>query len=248
LVYGVIRPTPIVAHLQKSNVATPPAFTSASIHENKSGALGVQILYENDGLSATNYTLVGLLAEAYNVQETEIEGPEWMKSARYNVTARVDSSAVEQLRNLDLNQRRMMLQALLTDAFQIVAHREDRSARVYGFLVADGGPKLRTSKEAFPPPMGTLLVRGAGNISGSDAPVSELVDYFSKQLNRPLVDQTGLSGRYDFNLEWAPDAVTGIPGPSLLTALEQQLGLKLAEHTASVQFLVIDNVAKPSEN
>ena len=78
--------------------------------------------------------------------------------------------------------------------------------------------------------------------------LSELVDYFSRELNHPLLDQTGLGGRYDFTLEWAPEATPGIPGPSLLTALEQQLGLKLAEGTASVEFLVIDNVAKPSEN
>lgn len=60
-------------------------FTSVSFHENKSGKLGVTILYENDGFSATNYTLLGLLAEAYDVQENEIDGPEWMKSVRYDV-------------------------------------------------------------------------------------------------------------------------------------------------------------------
>jgi uncharacterized protein (TIGR03435 family) len=72
--------------------------------------------------------------------------------------------------------------------------------------------------------MGTLFVRGAGHLSGNDVPLSELVDYFARQLDRPLVDETDLAGQYDFTLRWTPDAPSGSPGPSLSSALEQQLG------------------------
>jgi len=171
-----------------------------------------------------------------------------MKSVRYDVTAGVDSSAVAALKSLNINQRKMMLQMFLADLFHLVTHRENRNVPVYAFLVADGGPKCRAARETSSSSMGTLSIRGAGNISGSNAPLSELVDYFSKQLNYPLLDHTGLEARYDFTLEWAPDAILGIPGPSLLTALERQLGLKLAERTAPIEFLVIDNDAKLSEN
>jgi uncharacterized protein (TIGR03435 family) len=74
------------------------------------------------------------------------------------------------------------------------------------------------------------------------------VDYFSKQLNRPLLDESGLAGRYDFTLQWTPDSPSGAPGPSLSSALEQQLGLKLDARIAPVEFLVIDNVEKLAEN
>jgi bla regulator protein blaR1 len=248
LVYGATRSTPTISLVQTSNVAALPTFKSVSIHENKSGNVGVRILYENDGFSATNYTLLGLLAEAYDVQENEIAAPEWMKVVRYDVTARVDSSAVAALQSLSMNQRKAMLQVILTDAFHLVSHFENRNVPVYVFLVADDGPKFHVSRTARASSMGTLTIRGAGNISGSDVPISELVGYFSLGLNRPLLDQTGLAGRYDFTLEWTADTAPGTPGSSLLTALEEQLGLKLAESTAPVEFLVIDNVAKPSEN
>ena len=132
-----------------------------------------------------------------------------MKSVRYDVTARVDSSAVSALQSLNINQRKTMLQMLFADVFHLVTHRENRNVPVYTFLVADGGPKFRVARETSSSSMGTLSIRGAGNISGSDAPLWELVDYFSRELNHPLLDQTGLGGRYDFTLEWAPEATPG---------------------------------------
>jgi bla regulator protein BlaR1 len=248
LVFGVLHPAKTHAQSQLSNTSSLPAFTSISFFENKSGKVGVTILYENDGFTATNYTLMGLVSEAFGVQEAEIDGPDWMKSERYDVTAKVDSSAVEGLRKLNIDQRRLMLQPLLTGIFHLVVHHETRNAPVYAFVVADNGPRLRDAKQGTPSSMGTMTIRGAGNLSGDHVPLSELVDYFAKQFSRPLLDETGLAGRYDFTLQWVPDASSGVPCPSLLTALEQQLGLKLEERSASVEFLVIDNVAKPLEN
>jgi uncharacterized protein (TIGR03435 family) len=240
----VLLPTKTLALSQTSNNSSLPRFTSISFHANKSGKAGVTILYENDGFSATNYTLLGLVSEAYGVQEAEISGPDWMKSERCDLTARVDSSAVEELRKLNIDQRRLMLQPLLSDILHLVVHRETRNASVYAFVVADNGHRLHDTKPGSPSPMGTLSIRGAGHLSGDHVPLSELVDYFAKQLNRPLLDETGLAGRYDFTLHWTPDSASGSPGPSLSSALEEQLGLKLEERIAPVEFIVIDSVEK----
>jgi len=248
LVFGLLHPSKTHAQSQASNTSSLPVFTTISFYEDKSGKPGVRIFYENDGFSATNYTLLGLVSEAYGVQEAEVSGPDWMKSERYDVTAKVDSSAVEELRKLNIDQRRLMLQPLLTDVFHLAVHHETRNAPVYAFVVADNGPRLHDTKPGSPSSMGTLFIRGAGHLSGDHVPLSELVDYLAKQLNHPLVDDTGLVGRYDFTLQWTPDSPTGSPGPSLSNALEQQLGLKLEERIARVEFLVIDNLEKVSEN
>jgi bla regulator protein blaR1 len=248
LAFGLLHPSKTHAQSQASNTSSLPVFTSISFYEDKSGKPGVGIFYENDGFSATNYTLLGLVSEAYGVQEAEISGPDWMKSERYDLTAKVDSSAVGELRKLNIDQRRLMLQPLLRDIFHLAVHRETRNAPVYAFVVADNGSRLHDTKSGTPSSMGTLSIRGAGHLSGDHVPLSELVDYFSKQLNRPLLDESGLAGRYDFTLQWTPDSPSGAPGPSLSSALEQQLGLKLDARIAPVEFLVIDNVEKLSEN
>jgi uncharacterized protein (TIGR03435 family) len=119
---------------------------------------------------------------------------------------------------------------------------------VYAFVVADNGPRLHDTEPGSPSSMGTLFIRGGGHLSGDHVPLSELVDYFAKQLDRPLLDETGLAGRYDFTLQWRPDSPSGAPGRSLSNALEQQLGLKLEARIAPVEFLVIDSVEKVSEH
>jgi uncharacterized protein (TIGR03435 family) len=171
-----------------------------------------------------------------------------------------------------------MLQALLVDRFKLTLHRETRDLPVFALVIAKNGPKLQESKpgDTFPNgvkvPGGPLSPRsirfGPGQLAGHGIPVASLVDLLSQRLGRTVVDKTGLKGIYDFTLQWMPDQgppampmgpedgkpATDNPappessGPSLFTAIQEQLGLKLESTKAPVDVLVIDHIERPSEN
>jgi uncharacterized protein (TIGR03435 family) len=128
---------------------------------------------------------------------------------------------------------------------------------VYALTVGKNGPKLTGSDAASPIP--NLIPRGPGNLPARNATMEEFAGVMQSHLDRPVFDQTGLKGRFDFQLQWTPDETTrfapldGPPGgaetlPDLFTAIQQQLGLKLESTRAQVDVLVIDRVEKPSEN
>ena len=250
LVFGVLHATQTRAQSQTSNTSLLPVFKSVSVEQDKSGKPGETILYENDGISAANFRLLGLVSEAYRVQESQIQGPDWLKSERYDVEAKVDGSVAGETRTFNIDLGRLMLRPLLADHFYLVVHRETRVVPVYALIVADTGSQLRESPPGSSSPgrMRTLSIQGKGRLAGNDVPLSGLVDYFARQLDRPVLDETGLTGQYDFTLQWTPDAPSGSLVPSLSTALDQQLGLKLEQRVSPVEFLVIDNVNKPSQN
>lgn len=247
LVFGALSVSQTSAQSQSSNTSPLPVFKSVSVEQDRSGKPGGTILYQKDGITATNFPLLELVSEAYRVQEAQIQGPDWLKSERYDVEAKVDGGSAAEL-NIALG--RLMLRPLLADHFQLALHRETRVVPVYALVVADTGPQLRESPPGSSSPgrMRTLSIQGKGRLAGSDVPLSGLVDYFARQLDRPLLDETGLTGQYDFTLQWTPDSPSGSPGPSLSAALDQQLGLRLEQRVSRVEFLVIDNVNEPSEN
>lgn len=156
-----------------------------------------------------------------------------------------------------------MLRKLLIDRFKITFHREEKEFAIYALTVAKNGPKLMeaapvTSPEG-PPPLVFTIYPDRARLPGRSATMAELATVFQRAaLDRPVVDKTGLSGRYDFDLEWTPDETqfgggvpTGnpeAPKPDLFTALQQQLGLKLEATRGPVAALVIDQVERPSAN
>jgi uncharacterized protein (TIGR03435 family) len=137
-----------------------------------------------------------------------------------------------------------MLQNLLADRFQLKLHRESKDAPIYALVVAKNGPKL---KESAPGAQGSIGM-SQGNLSARGVPVAALADQLSGpvfQLGRPVIDRTGISGIYDFTLDWASDD----SAPSVFTALQEQLGLKLEAQKGSVEVLVVDSMErKPSAN
>ena len=153
-----------------------------------------------------------------------------------------------------------MLQTLLADRFHLVAHRETREESIYQLVVAKGGPKLKEADGSQNPSERV----GRGTITGTAAQISQLVKPLSQQLGRNIVDRTGLTGRYDFTLQWTlePGQLRGpgdpppplnptLPDPegtNIFTALQEQLGLKLESGKGTVDFLVIDRAEPPSEN
>ena len=212
---------------------------------------------------AVNVTLKELVAIAYNITcasknscpERISGGPGWIDSARFVVVAKASQPA--QASSLTQGgQLRQRLQALLADRFKLVVRRETKEMPVYHLVVARNGPKF---KEYVGDAPGGVRGRGNGQIIGESASLYGLVGNLTGIVGRPVVDRTGLTGRYDFKLEWVPEvggggekaqgaSVSDLSGPSIFAALQEQLGLKLEPHKGPVEMIVIEGAEKPSEN
>lgn len=253
----------------------------SSIKRNKSGPGIVSIYFPQDGFTARNVTLQMLIRSAYDVEENQISGgPKWFDRDSFNVQAKVDGSVIDEWRKLTENQRRAeqqpMLQALLAERFKLVLHRETKELAVYGLTIAKKGPKLPEAKPGDTYPGGltgldgqgapNLLRVGRGVIIGQAVSIGSFVHALTTELDRPVLDKTGLKGIYDFKLEWAPESQGTIwsragsesgteappllesSGPSIFAAIQEQLGLKLESQKGPVEILVIDHIERPSEN
>jgi uncharacterized protein (TIGR03435 family) len=153
---------------------------------------------------------------------------------------------------------RPMVQALLADRFKLATHRETREGRVYELTIAKGGPKLRDTDPEY---HSHDLNGESGDLTGHGASMYQLIRSLSRQVGRPIIDKTRLEGSYDFTLSYTPearDAIFGQPtfpetapdpgAPSIFTALQEQLGLKLEAARGRVDILVIDHAERPDEN
>lgn len=258
--------------------AAPLTFEVASIKPSSEDGRRISIqIQPGGGLRATGATLKTLLTIAYDVRDFQISGgPGWINSDRYDITAKSERSTAsetapsdprkmtdEQMKTTQ-EQMRQKLQALLADRFQLALHHETKEQPVYALVVGKSGSKLQEAKEAE----GSRSLRmGRGQLTGTAAPLQMLASALSNQLGRPVIDRTGLTGKFDFKLEWTPDpgqsggTFGGTPppgvdappppdpnGPSVFTAVQEQLGLRLESQKGPVDVLVIDRVEKPSEN
>jgi uncharacterized protein (TIGR03435 family) len=169
----------------------------------------------------------------------------------FNIEARANPSIDQQMHNLASDagrkQKEEMVQALLADRFHLVVHTETRELPIYTLVVAKGGPRLGAIQEN-----GSSVNTRNGRIEVQMRnSVAVLADELSKVAGRDVVDKTAITGRYDLKLQWTPDdgaAPAAGSGPSLYTALEEQLGLKLEPAKGPVQVLVVDHVEMPSAN
>jgi uncharacterized protein (TIGR03435 family) len=223
-----------------------------------------------DGFRLEGQTLRGMISNAYSVQSSVkglIQGgPAWMLSDAFDVQVKVDAATTERWSKLPQQpvdeERRAVLRELLAERFQLKVHRELRERPAFVLTVAKGGPKLGsplTEKDlqAGVPPS-RINFFGPGHWEGHFALLSNLSRSLVGQpeIGRPVVDKTGLTGQYDFTLRWTPvdtgsAAAPADPSeqwPSLFTALEEQLGLKLTPQKEPIEVIVVDSVEKPSEN
>jgi uncharacterized protein (TIGR03435 family) len=249
-------------------IAAPPAFEVTTVKQNKSGGSGSHSSFQNGRFTASNILLKNLIQySAYGIPEPRIfGGPKWLDSERFDIEAKMDSSVADQLRTLSRDQRKLqtqeMFQQLLADRFKLTIHWETRDLPIYALVVAKNGPNLHESKE---PEGGSLTSAGTGQFTVQGVSLADmarsLTQELSKELGRVVIDKTGISGRYDVTLKWTPDTGeaalndgtdgTAPPpdsGPSIFTAIQEQLGLKLESAKDPVQVLVIDHVEMPSEN
>ena len=203
-----------------------------------------------------NSTVRRLIQAAYMIKDFQIAGgPEWMNSDLYDISAKPETS-------VPWEQMAEMVKSLLADRFQLVIRKENKEMPVYALVIAKNGPKLKAADEAAPKVI--RVRRGLLTAPMGDMPM--IAGLLSGFLGRSVINKTGLTGAYDVKLEWVPDEYQvamfarmqvpdgfGAPapdwhGPSLFTALEEQLGLKLESQKGPVEMFMIERIERPSAN
>jgi uncharacterized protein (TIGR03435 family) len=205
-----------------------------------------------DGYRAVNVTAPSLIQYAYVLTlPDQISGlPGWAADARFDIEAKMDEQTVAEFRKLSpeqqQEQRQLMMQTVLADRFKLKVHRETNNHPIYELVVAKSGCKLKESPAGEPQRM---MIRN-GRIVSHAVPVFNMISNLSYETGRIVVDKTGLTGDYDFTLNWTPEEQSGTDGagPSIFTALEEQLGLKLVPAMGPVDTIVVDRIEQPSPN
>jgi uncharacterized protein (TIGR03435 family) len=237
-----------------------PGVEVATIKPNDSGGTSMQVLtFRGRNLITVNSSLADLIMFAYSVQMKQIIGaPDWIEKDRYDIDATPDVEGTP-----TAEQVRIMIRKLIADRFQLKFHHDKRELSAFVLTVGKDGAKLRPGQQN-----GTLHGIGmqpAANGSllfVNNAPIPAFTSFLqSLVLERPVVDETGLTGKYDFTVTFTPDdsqfkghppfpkPADGVePAPGLFEAMQQQLGLKLTPEKTQVDALAIDHVEKPSAN
>lgn len=238
-----------------------PEFTVATIKPSNPNAPRGGYGFRGQDVTTTNVTVNWMIKLAYNVHVRQIAGgPAWLDSAKYDTIGRPDTPSQP-----SRDQMKLMIRKLLEDRFQLKYHIEKRELPVYAMVVMPAGAKLTESAgdpNAFPG-IGFGQEPGVLSLRGINTTLDGVVNGLqSNILDRPVVNRTGLTGRYDFLLRFTPDAAQianfgGLaPGnaadpdapPDIFAAFQQQLGLKLESTRALVDVMVIEKVERPSEN
>jgi uncharacterized protein (TIGR03435 family) len=242
-----------------SPVATEPAakgpvFEVVSVRQNKSGDSKMAWWPTANGFEARNISVRQLIVCAYDLRfANEVAGlPPWTDTERFDVDAKMDEDAATPFQKLNAQQQwkqiQLMLQALLADRLALKTHHEPKELPVYDLMSAKGGVKLTASHAALP----VYRAKGRGQIDFEDAQIWDLIYSLSSDsdVDRLIVDKTGLTGRYDIQLKWTPNASQEATdqGLSIFTALEEQLGLKLVASKGPVDAIVVEHVERPTEN
>jgi uncharacterized protein (TIGR03435 family) len=269
----LIVPIAIGTH-SVAQTTPPPSFEVATVKSmDGKNPHPPSVMISGDRFQATGMTLKELVKISYDLNygaDRQISGgPAWIESARFDIEAKEDASLSTELQKLSAEQRgdrlRQMLRELLAERFKLQLHHESVELPIYELLMAKSGSKLMpsvpqppSSNEDHPAkPRSWIRFAGKGLLEGSDADPPMLVTVLSMQPEiggRLVVDKTGLTGKYDFTLRWTPDMGQGADqpgadaGPSLFTALQEELGLRLQPTKAPVDMLVIDHVELPSAN
>jgi uncharacterized protein (TIGR03435 family) len=268
-------PQPIALNLKRATPQTawvipeappPPApmaadaraeFEVATIKPSEPDRQGKGFLVNGRQFSTINTSLSDLITFAYGIHAKQITGaPGWLETDKYDLAAQPAGDGQP-----NEKQWKAMLQKLLADRFKLAFHRDKKELAVYAITVGKSGPKLTKSESTANLP--GLFFRGLGNLPATNATMTDLAGVMqSAVLDRPVVDQTGLAGRWDFTLVWTPDefqfaglgvrvpppANNAAAPPDLFTAFQEQLGLKLESTKAQAEVFVVDRAQKPTEN
>jgi uncharacterized protein (TIGR03435 family) len=248
----------------------PTAYDVVSIRQNKSGAMNSNVRFPPNGLTMTNMPLMQLFMSAFGPRDQRsISGlPDWtgwMSSTRFDVVAKMDENTFAAIKKLPpeeaTQERKQMVEQLLVDRFKLKVHHEQKELPVYALVVAKGGSKLKDADPSLHTSPGAEYHPGRtsqkdGELSGDAIGIDNLVRYLSALSDRQVVNQTGLTGKYDIKLKWLPVQASqdnertdlDASRASIFTAVQEQLGLKLESTKAMTDMIVVDHIEMPSEN
>ena len=231
---------------QRTEAGLAPSFDVATIKPSdpmrKDGGLDVQGQHVKIG----NIDMTTLISVAYSVHPKQIvDAPEWFGTAHWDIEGVANTE-----REPTIAQVQQMLQKLLADRFGLKIHRDQRQIPVYALTIAKGGPKL-TKSASDPSALPSWKGNGGGDMRFRNTSMTAFLLDMQNKFDRPLVDQTGLDGKYDFSLRWTPDETPSANAdapPGMFTAIQEQLGLKMLPVKAPANVLVVESVTKPSGN
>ena len=224
---------------------------------------GAESLYTDRaaGLHVTNFSLRAIITFAYGIRDFQLaDVPGWVGNERYDIIAKVERDGnfapvpdnplmlTDDQRNTVDEQFRERIRSLLASRYGLISHHETRDQQVYGLVVSKNGPKLKMASAAGD----QYEFRGGrgGRNQGFAVTTEMLANELARIIGRPVVNKTHLTEKYDYVLEWTPDSAqpSESSGPTIFTALREQLGLQLESMRAPVDTLVIDHVERPSPN
>jgi uncharacterized protein (TIGR03435 family) len=204
---------------------------------------------------AINTSLMNLITFAYDVHERQVSGaPSWADTDKFDIAIKPDTPGQP-----NITQMKKLLQEVLVDRFQLKFHTEKRTLSVYA-ITLPAGTQHKLTKSASPGNVPSLLYPRAGMLPARNATMAELAQSMQTAvLDRPVLDRTGIEGRYDFTLDWMPDetqflsfgpaqAIPDNGKPDIFKAYQEQLGLKIEATRAPADVMVLDKAERPSEN
>jgi len=216
-----------------------------------------------DGFTAMDVPLRKVIEEAYGMYDPErlVGLAPWGESELFDIEAKFDAATVSNYKDLTIDQRRQMLRTLLAERFKVGIRHETRDIDAFALVIAKDGPKIKqTPPEKLPEDdvkgydgLVTRSQRGVLEITGIS--MKGLAGWLRYSVGRVVLDKTGLPGRYDIALRWTPEDFSATTmsapdtgGPSIFSALQEQLGLKLQLGKFPMDVLVVDHMERPSEN
>ena len=196
-------------------------------------------------ITIENMTLRPLVEYAFDVKEYQITGgPKWADTARYTIVAKMEHVDAETATRMSADPNiRAAMRVLLADRFQMVSHLETKELSGYALLPAKSGFKLKPVE----PKNNTSNSTGNGRATFDHATLAAFAEGMCDVVDRPVVDETGIAGVYDIKLRWSPDDREA-KGPSLFTAMQEQLGLRLEARKVPAKLVIIDKAEKPTED
>ena len=221
---------------------SPAGFEVVSIKPNRTGAPGSETDTTPGRVNVINATPLSLLLRAFGVSNFQIVGaPDWVATERYDVVATVPDGRV-----LNDQERRPFFEKMLAERWQLRYHRETRNLRVYS-LVNDSSKLVQ---HTGPGDYGMKVERAGPRVilRSTRGNMGRMVEILGGFTGSVVSNDTGLGGEYDFTLEWVQDAAANDPGPTLFTALREQLGLRLVSTEKLAPVIVIDHIDRPSDN
>jgi uncharacterized protein (TIGR03435 family) len=228
--------------------------------------VSVSSLPHSSRFEATNLPIKTLLQIAYGFDAPVVGAPDWAMNTLYNIQARSDEAADARLARLTDNEvrleKRNAIRVLLAERLGLKTHLETRNSSIYNLVVTKGGVKMQVvppppapanGEAPPPPPPADVQAHGSQHgleFVGSNAPMRAITGALSSMVEAPVVDKTGLTGTYNYTLQFGRDWSANDPEswPSIFTAVQEQLGLKLEAVRESVPNLVVDYIQKPTEN